>query len=309
MSQPPPPPHVGQIVNGHQWNGQQWIPLSPQPPQQIAPQPYAALPTNKQKKPLLKRWWVWVGTAVVVLAVVTSIAGGGKPSPSTAASQVGATADTGTSSEPTEPATSEETPEDGSPSQAQASPEDSARSAMDDQFGSFEPLTKSGSGSSVVKLPKDAKAGMVTATHKGTSNFAVMALDSSNQATGDLLVNTIGRYSGTTAYGLSSMGDAVKLKIEANGSWTIKIVPLSKAPILSVPVSASGDKVFIYAGEAADWKITHKGRSNFAVIQYTDMFPNLMVNEIGNYSGTVPANAGPNVITIGADGAWSFKSA
>jgi hypothetical protein len=33
--------------------------------------------------------------------------------------------------------------------------------------------------------------------------------------------------------------------------------------------------------------------------------PNLAVNEIGDYSGTVPFDAGPSVIQIGADGKWT----
>jgi hypothetical protein len=35
--------------------------------------------------------------------------------------------------------------------------------------------------------------------------------------------------------------------------------------------------------------------------------PNLMVNEIGSYQGTVPAVAGPSVVTVTADGRWSIK--
>ena len=31
------------------------------------------------------------------------------------------------------------------------------------------------------------------------------------------------------------------------------------------------------------------------------------VNEIGNYSGTVPFVAGSTVLTIEADGTWTFK--
>lgn len=307
MSQQPPPPQVGQIVNGYQWNGQQWIPLNAQPPQYIASQPSAPTPPYKPKKPLLKRWWVWAGTVVVVFAIASSMGGGAKNTSSTAGVQATATADAST--EPGDTTAAETETQESAPAQAGPSPEDSARSSIDDQYGSFEALTKSGSGPSVVKLPKGAKAGMVTATHKGSSNFAVTALDSSNQPTGDLLVNEIGRYSGTTSYGLSSMGDAAKLKVDANGSWKLTIVPLSKASILALPASGSGDRVFIYAGDAADWRITHKGRSNFAVIQYAGMFPNLMVNEIGAFKGTVPANDGPNVVTIGADGAWTIKKA
>ena len=32
----------------------------------------------------------------------------------------------------------------------------------------------------------------------------------------------------------------------------------------------------------------------------------LLVNEIGAYTGTVPLSAGPSVITVSADGNWTF---
>ena len=32
----------------------------------------------------------------------------------------------------------------------------------------------------------------------------------------------------------------------------------------------------------------------------------LLVNEIGAYSGTVPLSAGPSILTVTADGAWTL---
>lgn len=44
----------------------------------------------------------------------------------------------------------------------------------------------------------------VTTTHGGGSNFAISVLDASNESTGQFAVNTIGKYSGTTAFGFNS---------------------------------------------------------------------------------------------------------
>jgi hypothetical protein len=149
---------------------------------------------------------------------------------------------------------------------------------------------------------------LVTFTHKGSSNVAIEVLDNSNQPTGDLLVNDIGRYSGTSAFGLSSLGaEPTKLKITADGSWTLKVKPIVAAPKLAAKASGTGDQVFRYDGDAMDVAITHRGQSNFAVDQVGGDFPNLAVNEIGKYSGTVPLNEGPSVITITADGKWTLK--
>jgi hypothetical protein len=48
--------------------------------------------------------------------------------------------------------------------------------------------------------------------------------------------------------------------------------------------------------------------SNFSVVQYAQL-PNLLVNAIGNFTGTVPVTAGPTVVTIDASGPWTITSA
>ncbi len=185
-----------------------------------------------------------------------------------------------------------------------------ARAAVgvyDEAYGTFTTVVKSSRGDAIIALPKGAKAGLVIATHKGSSNFQVSGLDAGNQSTIDGLVNEIGNYTGTTAYGLMDMGNTpVKLQIVADGSWTIKIAPISSARVLPASTSGKGDAVFKFEGDAADFAITHKGSSNFQVQQYGGDL-NMGVNEIGNYSGTVPFVAGPTVLVIGADGTWTFK--
>jgi hypothetical protein len=53
---------------------------------------------------------------------------------------------------------------------------------------------------------------------------------------------------------------------------------------------------------------THSGERNFVVFEETDaaFSYGLLVNEIGAYSGVVPLSAGPSVITVTADGAWTL---
>lgn len=184
-----------------------------------------------------------------------------------------------------------------------------ASSWYTETYGTFETLTKKGKGDGIIKLPADAEVGVVTAVHKGSANFSLSVLDETNQPTGDLLVNTIGNYKGTTAYGFSALGNpGVKIQVTADGSWSVKVAPVSSAPTLTIPAKGTGDKVFLYDGGAADWNVVHKGKSNFALIQYSsDIMPNLAVNEIGNYKGQVPMSAGPSVVDISADGAWSFS--
>jgi hypothetical protein len=161
----------------------------------------------------------------------------------------------------------------------------------------------------VVPIPAGAKAGLVTATHAGSGNFVIEGLDAQNQSSGELLVNTIGSYKGTTAFGFGITGNPPKnLKITASGPWTIKLAPISTAPKLASPATGGGDAVFLWTGDASTWAITNAGKGNFVVLNNgsSDFGPDLLVNEIGAYHGSVPVTAGPAVTTIQSDGIWSI---
>lgn len=182
-----------------------------------------------------------------------------------------------------------------------------ASSWAEGAHGTFSAMSESGSGDTLITLPDGVSAGMVTAEHSGSSNFVINVLDSTNQASGDLLVNEIGSYSGTTAYGLTGLSDdATSLEVTADGPWTIDIAPLADAA--EFEESGSGDGVFLYSGDATAVDASHSGESNFAVWQMSDgwMGSDLLINEIGSYSGTVPLTAGPALIVITADGSWEL---
>ena len=123
-----------------------------------------------------------------------------------------------------------------------------------------------------------------------------------------LLVNTIGAYSGTTAYGFTSLGTGTTIQVTADGNWSITISPVSTAPALTA--SGAGDGVFLYSGAAGKLAVTHDGASNFTVSEETGkaFHFGLLVNEIGAYSGTVPLSSGPSVIVVGADGQWTLAA-
>lgn len=182
----------------------------------------------------------------------------------------------------------------------------SAAEWADSTYGTFAPVTQSGVGDGLITLPADAKAGIVAATYQGADNFSISVLDATNQSTGQLLVNTIGTYSGTTAYGFNALSKGVTLQVSGSGNWTVTISPVSAAPALAA--SGSGDAVFLYGGPAARLTATHDGSENFAVLEETGeaFHYGLLINEIGPYSGTVPLSAGPAVVCVTADGNWTM---
>jgi len=238
--------------------------------------------------------WIVMG-AIIALSLISSALGGGD---SDTASIETPTVSTEQSADTDDAPAVEEPVEETAGSQSWA----------DDTFGTFDTITEAGSGDNLITLPEGVKAAMVTATHDGDLNFVVNALNADNETTGDLLVNTIGSYSGVTVYGFNAFSDATSLQIMADGNWTITIAPLSTAPTLAA--SGTGDAVYLYDGAAGKLTATHSGSMNFIVQEETDetFSIGLLINDIGEYSGTVPLSSGPSAITVKADGAWTLAA-
>lgn len=189
--------------------------------------------------------------------------------------------------------------------EAQAAREAAAKKAAEVAAANA-PKDYSGVGDDVVNITKHGDgtgAEVAIIQHTGGSNFAVHTLDSSLAKT-DLLVNEIGPYSGTVAFDLRSSQQTKALKVTADGAWTIKLVPLSSVRKLdgSAPMTGRGDDVFYYTGPAKAAVFTHDGSSNIAVHSYSTR-ADLLVNEIGPYTGTIVWT--PGLYQVTADGNWS----
>lgn len=245
--------------------------------------------------------WIVTGAVVVLSIIISSLSQpAAQPDKSSAISPVEATSASPTAS--ASPAAS------ASPPARTKDPLASVQSWADSKYGTFAPITQSGKGDNIVVLPVGAKAAIVTATHNGSSNFSLSILDASNAPTGDLLVNTIGTYTGTTAYGFTAFSVGTNIQITADGNWTVTIAPISAAPALAS--SGTGDGVFLYSGKAGKLTATHDGSRNFSISEKTGelLAYGLLVNEIGPYSGIVPLSSGPSAIVVGADGNWTLQA-
>jgi len=170
----------------------------------------------------------------------------------------------------------------------------------------------SGSGSKVVSVNIPDEPAVVEFTYNGTSNFIVWSVDS-GFAKIDLLVNEIGAYEGTRPMQWDGLfaGDPVKyFEIDADGNWTYQIRRLSQEPTRTCPTSGSGDSVvvisdFRYSAGIADLRYT--GSSNFIIWAYSTDDADLLVNEIGNYTGSKVVQSGHINWDIAAHGGtWSI---
>lgn len=178
--------------------------------------------------------------------------------------------------------------------------------------GTFADFTVSGTGNDVVsfQIPGDVPA-VLDITHHGSSNFVVWSLDGSLE-TIDLLVNEIGLYEGRRPVhvGWFSSKELVRhLEIDADGNWSITARPMTSARELVSSLSGSGDDVLRYDGSASTLTSSHDGSSNFIILGHeaNGRYNDLIVNEIGSYSGTDLMASGSAILEITADGNWTLQ--
>jgi hypothetical protein len=175
----------------------------------------------------------------------------------------------------------------------------------------FEDIKVSGNGDKVPKFTKPENlAALVTFKFSGRGNFAVWSI-SEDGTRNDLLVNTIDAYNGTVLFDLNS--NSVAFSVESSGKWTGVIKSVDKARRWSsvVVTSGSGDDVLLLENPTIGLKtiqIMNAGRGNFAVWSYTaDGSADLLVNEIGNYSGEVLVADQTVLLAIESDSNWALS--
>ena len=210
---------------------------------------------------------------------------------------------TQTSPAPSATATVTEQPED---SATDTEPSQSPSPAEEATTPEPEATTYKGTGTKVVKIakPEDGPV-LATFTHDGGSNFAVWSLDSDLEQI-DLLVNTIGRFSGTTLLDRYDGESTARIEVEADGAWTIKLQPLSAARQFTDKAQGEGPDVLIYQGSAGVATLKNQGESNFAVWFFSTDSSDLAANEIGNYTGEAVIPAGPTAVQVESEGKWSI---
>lgn len=176
--------------------------------------------------------------------------------------------------------------------------------------GDFAPIRLSGSGDDIasIDIPQGALA-IVRGTHSGQGNFVVWGTDAGGEST-ELVANTIGNYSGTRPLGLGYSERSTGLDIQADGAWTLDILPIREATdLLATGIESSGDDVldgYRMAGQIVT--LTHDGESNFVIWAYDDSgtMLDLVANDIGSYDGTRRLPAGTRWLEVQADGNWTI---
>lgn len=286
-----------------QWRQQQSAPQQPSPWQQPQlRQPEPPQPKQKQKR----KWPIVVGIVgglfmlLVFGSCVAGLASLGMPSP-----QASATAPPPAEEEPAAPEPEPQPAEEPAPE-----PEPKATEAPQPEIKTY-----SGSGDDVIKFKKAITEPMlvVTSWSGPDDNNTIYTYDSDGNE-GDLLVNTIGSYKGTNLINIYEGKNVKALKIEGSGSWKITLKPISEATAWDGKGTFSGksDDVInvsdVFDGmDSMKFKST-KAESNVTVYGLGDG-EDLIVNEIGNFSGTYLVPGGVTLMKISSDGHWTMKKA
>lgn len=166
----------------------------------------------------------------------------------------------------------------------------------------------SGSGDTSTDM-MELKSGyiVVEASHNGGANFIVKLQGEDGQDI-EMLVNAIGNYKGKTYAEIPTDGKYY-LNVTASGNWKFSITQEPPLEIKDIPnkFSGTGDDVVFFNANKGNYKFnfTHSGSGNFIVRLNGS---GLMVNEIGNYSGSmrqVLSTDGYYLLVITADGNWT----
>ena len=122
-----------------------------------------------------------------------------------------------------------------------------------------------------LKSPKRLAA-IAAATHTGSANFAIATISESGEQN-DLLVNTIGNYTGTVLFDEQNGQHSVAFEVTADGPWTITIQPVTDARAWDgqAELTGTGDdvvKIDPALSGLVTANVSHDGEGNFAIIAY-----------------------------------------
>ena len=171
-----------------------------------------------------------------------------------------------------------------------------------------DPFTIRGSGTQVVSLDTAvSRDSLVTLAHKGSGAFTASSLDADQQRQ-QLLVSTVGPYSGTTLL-TADVGHAVaQIAIVADGEWSLNVRDVSEAREFVTTVSGRGDDVVRYIGGAGDLAASFPGDAPF-VVRRAGRPDRLLFDEVGPFAARTPLSAGPALLVVSARGPWALTVA
>ncbi len=173
------------------------------------------------------------------------------------------------------------------------------------------PVTVSGSGDSVVSVDKPSDYLVADVVHEGSSgHFSVWSYGADGDRI-DLLANETGSYSGRVLIDVRDSENTELLEVAASGSWTVTYWPLEALDRRGGPeIAGNGDDVFLLPSTTdalAVGSFDTPASGHFAVWAWGGSYGrDLLVNEIGPYSGQAVVPRGTRMFEVTSPGAWTI---
>ncbi len=170
-----------------------------------------------------------------------------------------------------------------------------------------DPVVVSGTGAQVVNVNKPGDFFLADINYVGEGHFAIVSYDAAGERI-DLMVNEIGSYSGRVLVDFYDGEDTAAIEVSAEGPWSVTYYPLSAARRESAAeITGSGDDVFILSPVTKGLTVGEFHTDDdgyFGVWGFGDRGRDLLVNEIGPYTGQAVIDPGTSLIEVKADGNW-----
>ncbi|MFE4541481.1 TM2 domain-containing protein [Arthrobacter sp. NPDC056727] len=160
--------------------------------------------------------------------------------------------------------------------------------------------TLTGTGDAVKTVDLKGLPAVATFTCKACSGNTVLETNGAEM----LLVNTVGAYTGSHLVDTSAGAPTTEFNISADSAWTLKIEDVDTVPSTLDKASGHGDTVLYWDVATDKAAITNKGEGNFVVQGFGSEVPELPVNKVGDYSGTVKLT--PGFVQVNSDGDWTI---
>ena len=173
-------------------------------------------------------------------------------------------------------------------------------------------ITFTGTGDQIIDFDNPFGKAFIHATYSGERNFIIRTVDENNEHL-ELLVNTIGSYDGLRAMDLHEWwGHTKRFQVTSSGAWTIVVSPLSPAYVRTCQIPGicvgTGDDLFYISGGTPDMmSFSYYGPSNIIVYSHSVDDYDLLVNEIGDYSGTVLIPTNTTWIEVESSGTFTAE--
>jgi hypothetical protein len=174
----------------------------------------------------------------------------------------------------------------------------------------FAPISREFEGAQLIAWPvPPGQPALLTIDYGGHDNIVVTALnpDGSQQ---ELLVGATGPYAGTTVAGLFASPATVRIEAAGRGSIEFRPILAGRTWSGSAEISGRGDDVLLLdppPGGPLTATIRNSATQTFAVTAFTPQTRVLLVDEIGNFAGTVAIPVGSILVGVHADGAWTIS--